>query len=364
MILGNTARPFLVMIYLGLVLWFIGASTIPISRLFIPLSLAIAALLTAAISVEPFLYAALFIELAVLLCVPILSPPGKPVSSGVLRFLTFQTFGMFLLLFASWMIYNVELNANNPVLAIRAGVLLSLGFAMTLSIFPFNTWIPMITKDAPPYSTAFIIFMLSAIISLFAINVFARYSWLQSSLGISLWFPIVGLFMIFGGGLLSIFQNNLGRMFGYAIVTEVGLIVISISQISLATQSTVQIGDSIIARIPLAAFFFALILPRGLNLAIWALSLTVLKGKTQDLEMESIRGIGYQVPLATAGITLSCLSLASFPMLAGFPVRATLGVGICSVISAGGRIYPGWILWIGDCSSTKYFHAVGNRRIK
>lgn len=331
LILSDTARPALVIIYLGAVLWFVGATTIPISRLFIPLSLAISALLTAAISVQPFLYAGLFIELAVLLCIPILAPPGHPVSKGVMRFLTFQTIGMFLLLFASWMMYSVELNANSPVLAVRAAILLSLGFTMTLSIFPFNSWIPMIAKESHPYSTAFIIFTFSEIVSLFAVNLFVRYSWLQSSLETSLWLPLIGLLMIIGGGVFAVFQNNLGRTFGYAIVLEIGLIVVSISQISSGAQKTVQAGDNLIAQIPLAAFFFALILPRGLNLAIWALGLSVLKTKFHRLDFETVKGKGYQFPVAAIGITLAGLSLAGYPLLAGFPVRATLGVGLAQL---------------------------------
>ena len=75
-ILNDSSRSFLLIIYLGTASWVIGASVINVSRLFIPVSLLIAGLLTAAISVEPFLYAAFFIQITILSCVPLLSPPG------------------------------------------------------------------------------------------------------------------------------------------------------------------------------------------------------------------------------------------------------------------------------------------------
>ena len=327
-ILTDASRSALVIIYIGTALWFIGASTIPISRLFIPLCLAMASLLTAAISVEPFLYAALFIQMAVLLGVPILSPPGQRVSRGVLRFLIFQTLGMILLLFSGWMVSNIELYPNDTMMILRTSVLLGLGFAMAMSVFPFYTWIPLVAEETPPFSTAFVFFTLPEVISLFALNIFTQFSWLQLAPTVYLSFSLVGMIMIASGGFWSIFQNNLGRIFGYAVISEIGLVIIAVGQILSAVQVSPYDGTNLITRLPLAEFFFALLLPRGLNLAIWALSLAIIKTKCKDLNLQSVRGIAYQLPIASLSLALASFSLAGLPLLAGFPVRAVLGIGI------------------------------------
>jgi NADH:ubiquinone oxidoreductase subunit 2 (subunit N) len=327
-ILNDASRSALIIIYLGTAVWFIGASTIPVSRLFIPLGLAIAALLTAAISVEPFLYAALFIQMAVLLSVPILSPPGQTVSRGALRFLIFQTLGMILLVFSGWMVNNIELYPNDTLMILRTSVFIGLGFAMAMSVFPFNTWIPMVAAETPPFSTAYVFFTLPEVISLFAFNIFGQFSWLPFAPSVYLSFTIVGLIMIIGAGFWSIFQNNLGRIFGYAVITEIGLILITIGQILIAVQLSPVSNTNLITRLPFAEFFFALLLPRGLTLAIWALSLAIIKTKCKDLNLPSVRGIAYQLPVASIGLALASFSLAGFPLLAGFPVRAVLGIGI------------------------------------
>jgi NADH-quinone oxidoreductase subunit N len=327
-ILNDASRSALIIIYLGTAVWFIGASTIPMSRLFVPLGLAIAALLTAAISVEPFLYAALFIQMAVLLSVPVLSPPGLGVSRGALRFLIFQTLGMIFLVFSGWMVSDIELYPNDMVMILRTSVFLGLGFSMAMSVFPFSTWIPVVAADTPPFSTAFVFFTLPEVISLFAFNIFGQFNWLQLAPVVYSSFTIVGLIMILSAGFWSIFQNNIGRIFGYAVISEIGLILISIGQILSAVQIDPTSETNLITRLPLAEFFFALMLPRGLNLAIWALSLSIIKIKCKDLDMRSIRGIAYQLPIVTISLALASLSLAGLPLLAGFPVRAVLGIGI------------------------------------
>ena len=327
-VLEDSARSALMIIYIGASIWFIGSTGIKISRLFIPLGLAIAAILTASISVEPFIYAALLIEMAVIICVPILSPPGAPVSRGVLRFLVFQTIGMILLVFSSWVVGQVELNRIDTHLTIRAVTLLALGFMMAMSAFPFNTWVTLVAENAHPYEVAFVFFTLPELVSLFAYSLFVRYNWLQQTSTLYLLFSLLGLLMIVGGGVLAFFQNNLGRILGYAVITEIGIFIITIGQILTEVQKN-PIGDAnLIAGVPLAGFFFALLLPRGFTLALWALALTIIKQKTKSLDFQSVRGVGYSLPLVVLSLSLAGFSLAGYPLLAGYPVREVLGAGI------------------------------------
>ena len=81
-VLDNAARPLIIFIYLGIGFWLGGAYTARVTSLFTPLGLGVAALLVAALAVQPTLYAALLIETVALLCIPILSPPGEPIARG------------------------------------------------------------------------------------------------------------------------------------------------------------------------------------------------------------------------------------------------------------------------------------------
>jgi NADH:ubiquinone oxidoreductase subunit 2 (subunit N) len=73
-----------------------------------------------------------------------------------------------------------------------------------------------------------------------------------------------------------------------------------------------------------ANLVFLFFVPRGLSLAIWALSLAIMKMNDQRLRFSAMQGIARIYPLATAGLILATLSNAGFPLLAGFPPRLAL----------------------------------------
>jgi NADH-quinone oxidoreductase subunit N len=73
LILASADRSILVLIYASACLWFMASGLANTTHRLIPLGLAITALLVASLAVEPFLYAALLIEMAVLLSIPILT---------------------------------------------------------------------------------------------------------------------------------------------------------------------------------------------------------------------------------------------------------------------------------------------------
>lgn len=310
-ILENSDRPILVLTYLLATFWFGGAYITHTSRLFIPLSLVIVTLLTAALAVEPFLYAALIIELVALVSIPLLSPPGQPLARGVLRFLSFQTLGMPLILFVGWMLAGVETSPGDLELVSTAMILIGLGFAFILGIFPFHTWIPLLAEAAHPYIFSFILFTFTWMVSLFGLGFFERYAWLRSTETAYTAIRIIGVIMILAGGLWAAFQNQLSRILGYAIIVEIGFSLLAIG---------VPGGISL---------FFAMLPSRLISLGVWSLSLMSIQsyqaesGSTSML-LSSLNGIMHNLPVAASSLVLVNLSLAGFPLLAAFPIRLTL----------------------------------------
>jgi formate hydrogenlyase subunit 3/multisubunit Na+/H+ antiporter MnhD subunit len=69
---------------------------------------------------------------------------------------------------------------------------------------------------------------------------------------------------------------------------------------------------------------FLLLAPRGLELAVWALALSIIKRKAYSLRFSEVRGLARSYPIAVTSIVLAHLSMAGFPLLAGFPSRVAL----------------------------------------
>lgn len=325
-ILDDASRPILSLIYLAVAFWFGGAVIARSDRLFIPLGLGMAALLTASLAVEPFLYAALLIEMAALVCVPLLAPPGQLVGRGVLRFLTLQTLGMPFLLFSGWLLTGVEADPASSDLVLRAVLLIGLGFAFISAIFPFHTWIPMLAEESHPYPAAFVFFMLPAVVSLFALGLLERYTWLWAAPVVYVALRGAGVLMVVTGGLWAAFERHLGRIMGFAAIQEIGLGLLALSLAQESGGLPATPGET-----PWLGIFFALLLPRAVGLALWAVALSTILARTRDLHFREVQGLARQMPVAAASLVLAQISLAGFPFLGGFPARLALWTALAQV---------------------------------
>jgi NADH-quinone oxidoreductase subunit N len=310
--LSSADRGFLVLIYGSTFLWFIPAASIKIAQQLIPLGLAITSMLVAAIAVEPFLYAALIIEMAVLLSIPMLTMQMNKPSRGVIRFLIYQTLAVPFILFSGWLLAGIGANPGNLSLVQQAATMLGLGFAFLLAIFPFYTWIPLLAEEAHPYVVGFLFWILPTVTLFFGVGFLDRYSWLREAPGLPVILNAVGALMVISGGLLSAFQQHLGRIMGYATIVETGFSLLALSFIS---QSGLDV-------------FFLLLVPRALCLGLWTFTLSILKEQTPSLRFEDIRGMGRIWPFAASGLIMAILALAGLPLLAGFPAHQAVWEGL------------------------------------
>jgi formate hydrogenlyase subunit 3/multisubunit Na+/H+ antiporter MnhD subunit len=204
--------------------------------------------------------------------------------------------------------------------------MLGLGFAFLFAIFPLYNWIPLLMEESSPYIVGFLLWLLPIVTSILGMSFLDRYAWLRTSAQVVGALRVAGLLMVVTGGIWTAFQRHLGRMMAFAAVAETGFILLSLS-----LDPTIGL--------PIA---FLLLIPRGLGLAVWALSLSILDSNTESLRFSSVQGMVRTYPVATTGLILSALSTAGFPLLAGFPPRLALWSGL-----AQRSLSTGFLLLIG-----------------
>jgi formate hydrogenlyase subunit 3/multisubunit Na+/H+ antiporter MnhD subunit len=308
LIIQSTEGPLLALIYGAAALWFFGAEAAKIATRIVPLGLMIIALMVAAIAVQPFLFAALFIEMAVLLAIPLLNNIYTPPGRGIVRFLIYQTLAMPFILLAGWLMAGVEASPGDLALASQSASMLGLGFAFLLAIFPLYNWVPMLMEETSPFIVGFLLWILPTITIIFGAGFLDRYSWLRTSQQLIIALRSAGLLMVVTGGLLAAFQRHLGRIMAYGAISETG-----ISLLALSLDS--KLGIPIL---------FLLVPARALGLAVWSLSLTVIKENVKTMRFGATRGMLRIAPLASIGMVIAALSTSGFPLLAGFPARLAL----------------------------------------
>jgi formate hydrogenlyase subunit 3/multisubunit Na+/H+ antiporter MnhD subunit len=323
LILNNADGPVLALIYGVAAVWFFGTEAADVPSRFVALGLAITALLVGSIAVEPFLFAAPMLETASLLVIPLLVRPSQKPGRGVLRFLIYQTLAMPFILFSGWMLAGVEASPGDIALTTTAGIMLGFGFAFLLAVFPLYSWIPMIAEESSPYAVGFLLWVLTTFAAIFALGFLDRYVWIRTSPQLASAIRFTGLFMVASGGIFAAFQRHLGRMMGYASIIGTGMMILAMS---LNSSASVEIT-------------FLLIIPRGLELAVWSLSIAAIKQKAQTLRFSAVQGLARAYPIAVSALVLAHLSTIGFPLLAGFPPRLALWEELA-------RQSPGNTFWI------------------
>lgn len=338
--LDNSSRPVIILLYLCAAFWIGGAVPARTHRLFTPLSLTMTALLTAALASDAISPSAMLIALAAMVSVPLLSSPGRPAAKGVTRYLIFQIGGICLILFAeaSFAILMTPGGEDQPNL-LPSILSLALGFAMILAVTPFHTWLPMLAEEVNPYPAGFIFFILPNTVALLALEVLSRYSLLGLPPSTFIAVQYAGVLMTLAGGLGAAFDRHLGRVLGFATVTQIGMTLLAISLNNQPGPASSQIG-----------IYFSLLAPQAIGLAIWSLALSIFKYYRPELNYSSVRGAAHHLPIAALTMVMANFSLAGLPLLASFPVHValwstlsqrSLPIALLSLVGCGGVLIAG-----------------------
>jgi NADH-quinone oxidoreductase subunit N len=324
-ILTSSNQIVLAIIYGAVSLWFFSASVTGIAHRLVPLGLIITALLLGSLAVEPFLYAALLIEMAVLISIPLLVPPDQKPGRGVIRFLVFQTLAMPFILLSGFLLAGVEASPADINLVIQSALLLGLGFAFLLAVFPFYTWIPMLTEESSPYAVGFVLMLFPTIGLLFGLGFLDRYTFLRESRQLYEILRVIGLLTLVIAGIWVMFQRHLGRIMGYAAIIATSMSILAVS------RPSAQAGIS---------YVLIMIVPRALGLGVWAMALVIIQRNFPSLVFSDLKGQARNFPFVTAALICAGLSMAGVVPLAGFSTVFSLWTNVGAVSLPAG-------IWLG-----------------
>ncbi len=267
-----------------------------------PLGLLFNALMLAALTVEPFLYAALIIEAAVIICVPILVATKERANAGLSRFLIFQTLGMPFILLAGWFLAGGEISPINEEQLLLATLLLGLGFIFWLAVFPFHSWMPLISEKIKPINGLYILIILPVVGFLLLLKFLDGFVWLRDYALIYDSIRVFGLIMVVSGNVWAVFQTNLRKMLGYLAISSLGTMLLSAS---------VNSNEGFVN----GTF---LILPRLAIFLLAAAAISFLEKEETPLTIYQLESAFFHSPLSSLGLIIALISLTGMPLTIGF----------------------------------------------
>ncbi len=321
LVLTDAFRPWLAGLYLALALWLWAAPWARMHPSFVGLALGIGVLLLMALTVRPFLYAALVVEIAVLATVPLASPGEEPTGEGVVRYMAWMTLALPFLLLSGVYLTGLETAPADSPLVRRALPFLVGALLPWLGILPFHSAAPALAESTHPYRAAFILTMMTSTIAVFGLSMVERFTWLRTSETTYLALRLAGMAMFLLGSLWAPFQRHAGRSLGYAWLAENGL---GLMALGLGGAQGLEA--------------FTLLLPARMVL-FWAmaLALAVLIAPEGHLHRDALWGRGRARPWAAGLWVLTWLGLAAWPWTVGVWPRWNVAQGLA-------RLGPLWLL--------------------
>ncbi len=188
---------------------------------------------------------------------------------------------------------------NKLFLAGSLFVLVGLGFK--IAAFPFQVWAPDVYQGAPTPTTAFLAigskaagFVLLLRVLFVAIPAVTHH-WVHLLMALS-------AITILYGNLCAMPQRNLKRMLGYSSIAHAGYLLLGVAALNASGQAAVMYYLSGYLFTVTAAFFVIALVLRHVP----------------DENISGLAGLNHRSPLLAATMTISMVSLAGIPPLAGF----------------------------------------------
>lgn len=311
LVLDDGNRAIIGFVYLAAGFMMLGGRAARPGRLFFAGGLLAVGLVAASLMAVPFLYAALFLEGMALIAVLLLYPPERGAARAPMRMVVLYTLGMMALLTAGWQAEALGSGTVSAGAARSATVLAVLGFGLLLAAPPFHLWFPTAAGHSHPYALAFVILIAQSGALFLVLRFFDAYAWLRQDQALFEAARWVAIGMAVFASLWAMAQRSLARTGMYAVMADTAVILLAFS-----------------ARTPEGfQLVLGLFAARVIGMAVWAMGASVLQNIGAGDQAEDLAGIGYRAPLASAAVIVGLLSIAGFPLTAGFPGRWAVMAG-------------------------------------
>ncbi len=234
----------------------------------------------------------------------------------------------------------------DPIVAMGL-VLLLTGFGFKITAAPFHYWVPDAYEGAPTPVTAFM--SVGSKFAGFALALRVIVAAEAVPLNWHLIFGVIAALSMTLGNLGAIRQKNIKRMLAYSGIAQAGYLLVGVAAFS-------SWG--------IASLLFYTLAYGAANLAAFAVVIIVANATNSEL-IADYAGLSRRNPLLSLGLTVALLSLAGFPLMAGFMAKffvflsaaqagliwlVAIGV-INSVISAYYYLRVAFVMYVSEGST-------------
>lgn len=260
------------------------------------------AALAAALMVQPFVFSPALIAAAAITASVTLGRPDGASGRAPARLLVAYTLAMMVMLLAGWLVEVGGVEGLAEIPTRPASLLLVVGLAIVIVAPPFHTWLTAAGEESHPLAFGFAAILFQSAGLVLLLRSLDAYAWMRTDPLVTEFLRGAGLLMIVLGSLWCLAERRAGRLVAYALIVDFGVSLLAVANLSVEGY-TVALG---------------MLVARALAVVVVSLGISGLGGRTGADGMES--SAGYH-RAALVGAMAGGLSLAGFPLTAGFPGR-------------------------------------------
>ncbi|MFN8595325.1 MAG: proton-conducting transporter membrane subunit [Anaerolineae bacterium] len=254
---------------------------------------------------DPFHYAVLFLTMAAMLAIFPLQGGQPGVAGGTVRYMALMVIALPAFLAAAWLLDQYSQSPDAVNLAQAALALILFGFALWLGVVPFHSWLPGISSESPPLSSAFVLGIVNVGAWFLMLDMFHELRVFQDSTIVFGLLRIAGIITAVIGGGLALAQRDFGRLMGYAVLADVG-----VALVALGTGTSSGLSAALIV-----------VVVRTFGLGLMSMGLAVARQRLPDDRFSTLTSLAWRMPWATVALIVGGFSLAGVPPFAGFAGR-------------------------------------------
>jgi NADH-quinone oxidoreductase subunit M len=202
-------------------------------------------------------------------------------------------------------------------------VLLFIGFAIKVPVFPFHTWLPLAHVEAP---TAISVILAGVLLKLGVYGILrVNYNMLPDGV---FWFAgalaVLGLINVIWGAMCALAQTDLKKLVAYSSVNHMGYTLIGMSAVIAASEMN---GENLIsAQAGLGGAVFQMF-NHGTISAMLFILVGVIYDRAHHRDIDGFGGLASQMPIYTAFVAIAFFAGLGLPGFSGFVSEAMIFIG-------------------------------------
>ncbi|HCI55579.1 MAG TPA: hypothetical protein DFI01_06605, partial [Bacteroidales bacterium] len=218
---------------------------------------------------------------------------------------------------------------TGSALALTAFLAMLTGSFTKAGAFPFHTWVPDYTKDAPASSSAYMPASLDKLLGIYLLTrilteIFVPGEW------VTLLLLTLGVVTIITAVMMALIQHNYKRLLGYHAVSQVGYMIVGLS-----LGSFIGIAAGLFHMLNNALYKSGLILAAG-----------AVEQRTGKTEIDYLGGLSKAMPVTFISALIFAMSISGIPPLNGFASKWMIYQAIIDFGGGTGIPHKLWVLWL------------------